>query len=130
VTNSKVGRYVAADKVTRLDPDAPAYPCGLVAKSLFNDTFEIYDMAGTNLTIDNKDIAWQSDVDNKFKNLDQPDWDKIQWTNVENEGFIVWMRTAGLPNFRKLYGKLNNDLSEGTYTLKIFNNYDVQSFGG
>ena len=40
------------------------------------------------------------------------------------------MRTAGLPNFRKLYGKLNEDLAEGTYTLKIKNNYDVQSFGG
>jgi hypothetical protein len=30
-----------------------------------------------------------------------------QWLNVEQEHFIVWMRTAGLPNFRKLWGKIN-----------------------
>ena len=27
---------------TPLDPDAPAIPCGTVAKSLFNDTFALY----------------------------------------------------------------------------------------
>ena len=41
------------------------------------------------------------------------------------EHFIVWMRTAGLPNFRKLWGKLSVDgktdldLDAGTYTVKI-----------
>jgi hypothetical protein len=27
---------------------------------------------------------------------------------MTDEHFIVWMRTAGLPNFRKLWGKLSN----------------------
>lgn len=40
------------------------------------------------------------------------------------------MRTAGLPNFRKLYGKLDKDLEAGTYNLIIDNNYDVSSFDG
>ena len=40
------------------------------------------------------------------------------------------MRTAGLPNFRKLYGKLDKDLKAGTYYLHVQNNYDVSSFKG
>ena len=40
------------------------------------------------------------------------------------------MRTAGLPNFRKLWGKIEKDLPKGDYTLKINNNYPVKSFDG
>jgi hypothetical protein len=40
------------------------------------------------------------------------------------------MRTAGLPNFRKLYGKFETDIQPGTYNLKIENTYDVSSFDG
>lgn len=40
------------------------------------------------------------------------------------------MRTAGLPNFRKLYGKIEKDMPAGTYELKITNKYDVSSFDG
>jgi len=49
---------------------------------------------------------------------------------MTNEHFIVWMRTAGLPNFRKLWGKIETDLPAGTYTLGINNNYDVSAFEG
>ena len=37
-------------------------------------------------------------------------WEDIQWLNMTNEHFIVWMRTAGLPKFRKLWGRLESDL--------------------
>jgi LEM3 (ligand-effect modulator 3) family / CDC50 family len=40
------------------------------------------------------------------------------------------MRTAGLPNFRKLYGKIENDILPGTYVVTIENNYDVNGFDG
>ncbi len=40
------------------------------------------------------------------------------------------MRTAGLPNFRKLWGKLEQDLIPGRYTVVIKNNYDVNGFEG
>lgn len=56
--------------------------------------------------------------------------DKLQWTDIEKESFIVWMRTAGLPNFRKLYGKIENPLKAGKYNLSIINNFDVSSFEG
>lgn len=46
------------------------------------------------------------------------------------EHFIVWMRTAGLPNFRKLWGKIDTDLAAGTYSVGINNTYDVASFEG
>jgi len=38
------------------------------------------------------------------------------------EHFQVWMRTAGLPNFRKLYSKnTSQDLKKGIYTIDITN---------
>ena len=40
------------------------------------------------------------------------------------------MRTAGLPNFRKLWGTITDDLPAGEYTLKIEDNYEVQAFKG
>jgi hypothetical protein len=40
------------------------------------------------------------------------------------------MRTAGLPNFRKLWGRIEEDMKAGTYNLTIVNNYDVTSFDG
>ena len=46
------------------------------------------------------------------------------------ESFIVWMRTAGLSTFRKLYAKIEQPLTPGTYDLEIVNNFDVSSFGG
>lgn len=45
----------------------------------------------------------------------------------QNEDFIVWMRTAAFPTFRKLYGRvvdqpdtrLDNGLPVGNYTLTV-----------
>lgn len=43
---------------------------------------------------------------------------------------MVWMRTAGLPNFRKLWGRIDQDLKPGRYYMKVKNNYDVDNFKG
>ena len=40
---------------------------------------------------------------------------------AEDEHFIVWLRTAGLPSFRKLYAVIDQDLDKGEYTLTIQN---------
>ena len=57
----------------QLPDDYPAIPCGLVAKSFFNDTFELYRKipGGGEQKIDiiNKNIAWSSDIQYKFANV-------------------------------------------------------------
>lgn len=40
------------------------------------------------------------------------------------------MSTAGLPKFRKLWGRIDQDLAKGDYNVVIVNNYDVSSFQG
>lgn len=40
------------------------------------------------------------------------------------------MRTAGLPTFRKLWGRIETKLEKGTYTFEIENNYNPQMFAG
>jgi hypothetical protein len=40
------------------------------------------------------------------------------------------MRTAGLPNFRKLFGSIQGPLLPGKYTLQIYNAYDTSAFEG
>jgi hypothetical protein len=49
---------------------------------------------------------------------------------MEDEHFIVWMRTAGLPNFRKLWGRIESDVLPGNYQMDIVNLYDVSLFEG
>lgn len=50
---------------------------------------------------------------------------------VTNEHFIVWMRTAMLPTFRKLYGFISGPFKQGdTIVIDVTANYEVSSFGG
>jgi hypothetical protein len=50
---------------------------------------------------------------------------------VTNEHFVVWMRTAGLPNFRKLYGKIDEKLTKGTtLSFNVNASFPVTAFGG
>lgn len=50
---------------------------------------------------------------------------------VTNEHFKVWMRTAALPTFRKLYGKIDGSFHKGdVLSFNITANYEVGSFDG
>jgi hypothetical protein len=110
-----------------LNANDTANPCGLIAKSFFNDTFTLYQNS-TNIIIDESNIAWDSDKKGRYKN--SANYSYVQWKDVEDEHFMVWMRPAGLPDFRKLWGRINTTLLPGNYNLKIFNNFPVESFGG
>ncbi|KAF2286579.1 hypothetical protein GH714_018074 [Hevea brasiliensis] len=75
-------------------------PCGLIAWSLFNDTYS-------------------------FSHNNQ------QLQLSDQEDLIVWMRTAALPTFRKLYGKIEQDLLPNDEILvTLENNYNTYSFNG
>lgn len=60
-----------ATDFTNCDPEAktvdgkPIVPCGLIAWSLFNDTYKLIHNNVT-LRVEKKDISWKSDRDHKF----------------------------------------------------------------
>jgi hypothetical protein len=50
--------------------------------------------------------------------------------DVDNEHFIVWMRPAALPTFRKLYAVINEALPAGDYQMLLNSSFPTASFGG
>jgi len=70
VKNSDVKEGLKAYKSqTILNPDDVAIPCGLVAKSFFDDSYVLTNNTGnTKVAIDENGIAWDSDRTYKFKN--------------------------------------------------------------
>ena len=132
----------------------PYYPCGLIANSLFNDTFYSPVLLNTvNSSSDSavypmtdQGIAWSSDGKLYGKttyNYSQiavpPNWyDRYGpdgYTNDNpppdlstDEAFQVWMRTAGLPAFSKLALRNDNQtMTSGRYSMEIEMSM-VQSF--
>ncbi|XP_075718153.1 cell cycle control protein 50A [Rhinoderma darwinii] len=147
----------------RMNLNKPIAPCGAIANSMFNDTFRLYQIkegAEVEIFFTKKGIAWWTDKNVKFRNpagnisdlketfkdTTKPiNWQKPVYeldpnddnnNGFVNEDFIVWMRTAALPTFRKLYGLIEkNDaayaaLAPGNYSLHVEYNYPVLSFDG
>ena len=77
---------------TTLRSDDVAYPCGLIAKYFFNDTYALVDeVGGVPIPIDEKNIAHSVDRDYKFKlpeGVDNPT--QRAWLNITNEHVMVW----------------------------------------
>jgi len=111
------------------------YPCGLIANSYFTDTF---DVTTPGVVWTDNGIAWESDKAEKFKNFSQFDPRTMTREGPQNitldhmrEDFIVWMRTAGLPTFKKLRYIIPDGLKKGTnFTVQITNVFPVSAFGG
>lgn len=211
-----LGEHIAGDETYLADCAPKKYaklngtkkalwPCGLVANSLFDDTFTL--SAPVDRVMDEKDIAWDTDIENKFNqpngwasktvdcseistcsdktlcpasvcnanNIDEgcrgytcvggaydynsktaekcdegqcrlfyyPHSDDYHHlyelfpsvvspiVGMMNEHFIVWMRTAGLPEFRKLYGRIEKGIpADTTVTFEVTNNFAVSAFDG
>lgn len=121
---------------------------------LFSDVLTLWSWTNTKTTnpekivLLNTGIAWESDKNIKFRNPPGDDlkkafenftkpkaWKKNIWeldeNNTDNNGFqnedlIVWMRTAALPTFRKLYRRIDHSqagfgsgLLRGDYQLRV-----------
>ncbi|KAJ5836152.1 hypothetical protein N7447_002178 [Penicillium robsamsonii] len=133
------------------------YPCGLIANSFFNDTIgmpqfrdpiasgnekggkQFYEMT-------DKGIAWDSDKElikkTKYKLEEMqppPNWVWAtengaykEFPNLhENEAFMVWMRTAGLPSFSKLSRRNDtHGMPAATYTIDIVDRFNVTEYDG
>jgi len=130
-------------------------PCGAIANSLFNDTFYMEHFVKQDtqkwraIRFLKTGIAWATDKNVKFRNppgqlngddafrdtVPPPNWKKPVWllsndpnnNGYLNEDLIVWMRTAALSTFRKLYARIDHSsdslyhqsLPEGDYRLTI-----------
>ncbi|KAG4065400.1 hypothetical protein HA402_002798 [Bradysia odoriphaga] len=134
-------------------------PCGAIANSLFNDTLKIQMKdTGRMVPLLRTGIAWPSDRNIKFRNpagdletalkkFAKPKaWSRELWqldlvepsnNGFQNEDLIVWMRTAALPTFRKLYRRVDHGqeyfsegLRSGNYTLIVSYSYSVADFDG
>lgn len=134
------------NSVSKCEPEAstldgdPIVPCGLIAWSLFNDTYK-FSVGSKSLEVGKTNIAWPSDK-KKFgsdvypKNFQSGTLIGGAQLNTsiplsEQEDLMIWMRTAALPTFRKLYGRIDVDLEANEMvTVVIQNNYNTYSFGG
>ncbi|KAG0671784.1 hypothetical protein C6P45_005049 [Maudiozyma exigua] len=132
------------------DTGKAIYPCGLVANSLFNDTFE-FRLRGISPTQDfiltNNGTAastdrhrYQQTQYNASEIVPPPNWYKMfpngyNETNIPNlhtwQEFQVWMRTAALPSFyKKILQNETSPLPRGNYSIDIALNYPVDTFNG
>lgn len=139
----------------------PIAPCGAIANSKFNDSFQLrFEDNARIVDLQRTGIAWLSDKRIRFQNppvttdlkaafagtLKPPNWPQPVYNlskdpdnnGFQNEDLIVWMRTAALPTFRKLWAIVatNKDifpedhLPKGQYSVLIDYNYPVTMFNG
>lgn len=140
----RFGAKYTADSCSPVEWDnngSPIVPCGLIAWSLFNDTYG-FTRGSKEIKVNRKNISWKSDREHKFgKHVFPSNFQngtligggKLDPTVPlsEQEDLIVWMRTSALPKFRKLYGVIEDDLhADETINIFVGNNYNTYTFGG
>lgn len=78
---------------------------------------------GTALDVNENRISWSQDRDHKYADILPSNYQTVpalrggaemNTTLNRDEHFVVWMRPATLPNFRKLWGKIEQDIPQGT----------------
>lgn len=100
-----------------------------------------------------KGISWRADVEVRFRNLTiSEQWWSLYFPYQTDNDYLnngwylfepghslqdpsdldlqVWMKSAVLPDFRKMYRIIDTDLDVGTYAMQIEEFYDAVSFRG
>jgi hypothetical protein len=137
------------------NPKQVINPCGLIAWSNFNDSFSLSRRPADGspaeaLPVASRGIALPSDVRHRFgtqrpsyfnpflnasrggRNASDPADPSQALPLREDERLIVWMRTAALPRFRKLWGRIDGvQLARGDVVrVTIDNRWNSYSFSG
>lgn len=63
------------------------------------------------MEINEKNISQEYDRKHMFKR--DSNYLETQWLDVEDEHFMVWMQMESFPTFRKLWGKIDNEMIDG-----------------
>lgn len=128
------------------------YPCGLIANSMFNDTFDstlfaVNDTDASNYAMTTDGIAWSTNK-NRFKktsyNLSSivppPNWSKLypngyNETNLPDIGhwpqFQNWMSPAALSDFSNMALRNDHDtLTRGLYQLSVGLHFPTTEYHG
>jgi len=135
------------------------YPCGIIANSIFNDTFTsplLLNPKSNNETLGSKTYQMQNNTGISWPGLRDlygptkydlstitppPNWNESYRKGYSAEtpppdlanweGFQNWMMLAAAPNFYKLYQRNDNDVMEmGTYRIEIVDNFDTVVYNG
>eukprot|EP01066_Platyproteum_vivax_P001572 Platyproteum_vivax@DN12018_c0_g1_i1.p1 len=128
------------DPITKDALNRVYFPCGIAARSVFDDTYVLSDSRGFILKMDSsvEAIAWPEDK-SRYRHRNDLDPDSVHdWLDrhvfplgVETSHFIVWMRISPLPIFRKLWGKITGP-SEIHLPIRIdvVNRFNTTSWEG
>ena len=105
--------------------------------------WKIQILPGLQILVTNSKIPWKSQTIMESRETGKMS-NGLIWLMVSNiwffclsfssiERFIVWMRTSGLPTFRKLWGRIENALpppADGKkYYVRVYNHFELVTDG-
>lgn len=131
LSNSKewdLSRIYPSSLKSRARIDDEAWPCGLIAKFAFSDSFNSIKSTDRSFSvrIDDSDIAHPVDVDKKFLLNEDMLKQGAYWLNPEDEHIMVWYQMESLKDFKKLYGKVDGTLKKGKeYVISLNDQYSA-----
>jgi len=102
--------------------DNTAWPCGLSAKAYFRDRFLLYKIENsTKKSIFINETLITTEYEREYAYINIPQSKDVSWVNVEDEHFIVWMHVESWKSFRKLWGRVSENIVPGEYEFEIYN---------